>query len=112
MSELVKKIRNTAIVAGVVAIVGLTGYSYFVSDTVETRISDAQMAKVDDKYMVATDVRPFQNTDAWYRFKFNSGDIQNEAIRLKGKNVQITKYGWRSPMLSMYENIVDIKELK
>lgn len=43
--------------------------------------------------MIATEYRPFFNYDAWYRFKFNSGTIQNEAIRLKGKVVKIKKYG-------------------
>jgi hypothetical protein len=42
----------------------------------------------------------------------NSGTIQNEAIRLKGREVMIKKYGWRLPLLSMYENVVSIKEVK
>jgi hypothetical protein len=87
-------------------------YSYFIPDTVHTRITDAQMTKVDGKFMIATEYRPFVNFDARYRFKFNSGTIQNEAIKLKGKEVAIRKYGWRIPLFSMYENVVSIKELK
>ncbi len=52
--------------------------------------------------MIATEYRLFVNHDARYRFKFDSGTVQNDAIRLKGKVVTIRKYGWRIA-LSMYE---------
>jgi hypothetical protein len=87
-------------------------YSYFVADTIVTRITDAQMTMVDGKFMIATEDRPLVNDDARYRFKFNSGDIQNEAVRLRGKQVKIWKYGWRIPLLSMYENVVKIKAVQ
>jgi hypothetical protein len=83
-----------------------------VADTVQTRITDAQMTKVDGRYMIATEYRPLVNYDAWYRFKFDSGTIQNEAVRLKGKTVKIKKYGWRIPLFSEYENVVKIEEVK
>lgn len=87
-------------------------YSYFVADTITTRITDAQMMKVDGKFMIATEDRPLVNYDARYRFKFNSGTIQNDAIRLRGKLVKIKKYGWRIPIFSQYENVVKIEEVK
>jgi len=87
-------------------------YSYFIADSVVTKITDAQMTKVDGRFMLATEYRPFVNFDAKYRFKFDSGTIQNDAIRLKGKNVKIHKYGWRIPIFSMYENVVKIEEIK
>jgi len=93
-------------------IILLAFYSYFIPDTVRTRITDAQMAKVDGRFMIATEYRPFVNYDAKYRFKFNSGTIQNEAVRLKGREAMIRKYGWRVPLFSMYENVVSIKEVK
>jgi len=86
-------------------------YSYFIADAVETRITDAQMTKVDGKFMIATEYRPFVNYDAKYRLKFDSGTVQNEAIRLKGKKVKIIKYGWRVPLISLYENVVKIAEI-
>ena len=61
---------------------------------------------------IATESRPLVNYDAWYRFKFDSGTIQNEAVRLKGKTVKIKKYGWRVPLFSEYENVVKIEEVK
>jgi hypothetical protein len=87
-------------------------YSYFIADTIQTRITDAQMTKVDGRFMIATEDRPFVNEDVWYRLKFDSGTVQNDAIRLKGKVVKIKKYGWRIPVFSRYENVVSIKEVK
>jgi len=87
-------------------------YSYFIADTIQTRITDAQMTKVDGRFMIATEYRPFVNEDVWYRLKFDSGTVQNDAIRLKGKVVKIKKYGWRIPILSQYENVVSINEVK
>jgi len=100
------------ILLGIVVCILLVMYSYFVADKVVTRITDAQMTKVDGKFMIATEYRPFVNYDAKYRFKFNSGTVQNDAIKLRGKTVKIKKYGWRLPIFSMYENVVKIEEVK
>lgn len=112
MSKLVNKIRNWTIGLGVAAAIVAPTYSYFVPQTIRTKITDAQMVKVDGRFMIATEDQPFQNYDAWYRFKFNSGTIQNEAIRLRGKMVDIRAYGWRNALFSTYENIVDVQEVK
>lgn len=102
----------TALLAGIAVLFGLFFYSYFIADTIRTRITDAQLTKVDRYFMIATEDRPLVNHDAKYRLKFDSGNIQNDAIRLKGKEVKIRKYGWRIPFFSMYENVVSIKEVK
>jgi len=104
--------KLTAILIAICVVIAMTLYSYFISDTVQTRITDAQMTKVDGQFMIATEYRPFVNYDAKYRLKVDSGTIQNEAIRLKGREVKIRKYGWRLPLFSMYENVVSIKEVK
>ena len=112
MLDFFKKPKVMATLIGIAVVIILVLYSYFVADTVQTRITDAQMAKVDGIYMIATEYRPFVNYDAWYRFKFDSGSIQNDAVRLKGKMVKIKKYGWRLPLFSEYENVVKIEEVK
>jgi hypothetical protein len=112
MAEFFKRLKIKAILIGIVVCILTALYSYFVADTVMTRITDAQMTKVDGRFMIATEDRPFVNEDAKYRFKFNSGTVQNEAIRLKGKPVRIKKYGWRIAIFSMYENVVKIEEVK
>ncbi len=104
------KVKVVLFCIGVIIL--LACYSYFIPDTVRTRITDAQMAKVDGRFMIATEYRPYVNYDARYRFKFDSGTIQNEAVRLKGREAMIRKYGWRIPLFSMYENVVSIKEVK
>jgi hypothetical protein len=112
VAELSRRLKVKAILIGIGVVIVMTLYSYFIPDTVRTRITDAQMTKVDGRFMIATEYRPFVNYDAKYRFKVNSGTIQNEAIRLKGREVLIRKYGWRLPIFSQYENVVSIKEVK
>ena len=112
MAALSTRLKVKAILIGIGVVILMTLYSYFISDTVRTRITDAQMTKVDGRFMIATEYRPFVNYDAKYRFKLNSGTIQNEAIRLKAREVLIRKYGWRIPIFSQYENVVSIKEIE
>ncbi len=75
--EVVMARKWQIVLIGLAAVVLLFLYSYFIPDTVQTRITDAQMTKVDGRYMIATEFRPLVNYDAWYRFKFDSGTIQN-----------------------------------
>jgi len=112
MAEFVKSLKIKVVLAGIAVCILAVLYSYFIPDTITTKITDAQMTKVDGKFMIATEDRPFVNYDAKYRFKFNSGTVQNEAIRLKGKVVKLRKYGWRLPLFSKYENVVKIEEVE
>jgi len=112
MAGLFRSFKFRAIVIGIAVCIPTVLYSFFVADTIQTRITDAQMTKVDGRFMIATENRPFVNRDVWYRFKFDSGTVQNDAIRLKGKPVKIKKYGWRMPMFTWYENVVKIEEVK
>jgi len=112
MADFMKKMGIRTITVGIAVLVLTVLYSYFIADSIVTRITDAQMTKVDEMFMIATEERPFVNYDAKYRFKFDSGTIQNDAIRLKGKMVRIKKYGWRVPILSWYENVVKIEEVE
>ena len=112
MANFFRSFKLKAILTAIVLCILTLLYSYFVADTIQTKVTDAQMTKVDGRFMIATEDRPFVNEDVWYRFKFNSGDVQNDAIRLKGKAVRVKKYGWRIPFLSQYENVVKIEEMK
>ncbi len=107
-----KKIKNRVIGLAALAAVLYPSYSYFVPETIKTRITDASMVKVDGKYMIATENEPFQNYDAFYRGKFSSGSVQNEAIRLKGKQVELRVYGWRNSLFSWYRNVRNLNEVK
>ena len=112
MANFFRSFKFRAILAAIAVCVLTLLYSYFVADTIQTKVTDAQMTKVDGRFMIATEDRPLVNEDVWYRFKFDSGTVQNEAIRLKGKVVRIKKYGWRIPFFSRYENVVKIEEVK
>lgn len=101
------KILGLCILTGIAVPV----WNYLDKETIRTRVTDAQMTKVDGRYMIATEVEPFENHDAYYRFKFNSGSIQNDAIKLKGKEVELKVYGWRIPLFSAYRNVCSIREV-
>ncbi len=110
--EFKRRTKIKAALIGILVCILIILYSYFIADTITTRITDASMTKVDNRFMIATEARPFVNEDVWYRFKFDSGSVQNDAIRLKGKLVKIKKYGWRISLLSRYENVIKIEEVK
>src|SRR5574340_1095557 len=112
MAEFLKKLKVRLFLLSLAMAAGALLYSYFGAETIRTRITDAQMAKVDGRFMIATEYRPFVNEDAWYRFKFDSGSVQNEAVRLKNREVLLRKYGWRIPFLSRYENVLSIQEAR
>jgi hypothetical protein len=86
------------------------GCSYFVPDTVRTRVVGADMQKVDGVYEIATEDGVFQNHDALYRGKWNSKDVQRDAVKADEDNtlVDIKKYGWRFRPLSWCENVLSI----
>lgn len=112
--SLASTVRRGLLVAALGTVPLSTLYSYFVPDKVVTRIVDAQVKRYgdSDKYLIFTDSEVFENTDAWYRFKFNSSDVQRDAANLKGKTAEIKKYGWRFRPLSWYENVLSIRPLE
>jgi len=107
-----RRMKVKAILIGILICILTVLYSYFVADTITTRITDAQMTKIDNRFMIATESRPFLNEDVWYRFKFDSGTVQNEAIRLKGEMVKIKKIRMEDTFTSRYENMVKFEEVK
>ena len=100
-ADFLKKLKVRMFLAGIIAGILMVLKSDFIRDTVMTRTTDAQMTKVDGKFMIATEDRPFVNEDASYRLKFDSGNVQNDVIRRRGTVVKIRKYGWRIPAFSM-----------
>ncbi len=118
MSDLVKKSKREIkkfLVYGIIgASIFASGNSYFSSDSIVTKINDVQVKRYNNKdtYLVFTDEGVFKNTDAWYRLKFRSSDVQGVIMKNKGEYVKITKYGWRFPLLSWYENILEVDEIE
>ena len=52
----------------------------------------------------------FQNSDAFWHFKWNSSDLYGEMK--EGKTYNCIVYGWRIPILSMYRNIVTMETVE
>ena len=52
----------------------------------------------------------FENTDCLFREKWNSSNIQGKLK--KGHVYNITVVGFRIPILSMYQNIIEVKEIQ
>ena len=109
MTNLTTKLKIAALSTMILVPSYCTLHSYFGKETIRTKIVDAQMAKVDGQFMIATEAGPFKNIDAHYRFKFNSGTVQNNAAKYKGQEVDLAVYGWRIPLFSSYENVRSIK---
>ncbi len=115
---LAQKIRDYALVGALLTSLGAAvtfpAYNYFATDTVRTKIIDTQTKRYHqhDKYLVFTEAGVFENTDAWYRGKFRASDLQGRVMQLKGKDVEITKYGWRNGFFSWYQNITKVNEVK
>jgi hypothetical protein len=55
MAEFMNKLKIRLILYGTAGSILVILYSYFIPDTIETRITDAQMTKVDGRFMIATE---------------------------------------------------------
>ena len=117
MSDLGDKVKKLFRTTALVAAIGLptlgTAYSYFVPETVTTKINDVTVKRFgdEDRYLVFTDDGPYKNTAAWYRGKLGSSNMQNDLTKLKGKIVELEHYGWRFQIFHWYENIVEVTEV-
>ena len=58
----------------------------------------------DGKYLVFTETEVFENTDEFFKGKFNSSDVYNQFDI--GKTYKCEVIGWRIPLLSWYRNII------
>lgn len=55
-------------------------------------------------------VKVFENKDSLLEFKFDSSNVQGKVE--VGREYTIRTYGFRIPMMSMYENILGVEEVK
>lgn len=110
-----------AIIPFLIVFVGIAVFSFNDSEftvtvTDKERIVEGAGKNVTSKYLVFCEIKEtgetivFQNTDNLLRLKFNSSDIQG---RLKeGHTYKVTVIGYRNPILSWYENIINAEEIK
>lgn len=87
-------------------------HEYTVTITDKDRIVETSVDETSSKYLIFAEEKDgnthvFENTDNFFRFKWNSSDIQGD---LKvGETYTIKVVGYRVPFLSWYENIIDIR---
>ncbi|MEC1690320.1 hypothetical protein P9E05_02110 [Bacillus mojavensis] len=119
MDRLVKWGTITVIALAVVALVVVaplfTIASYNNENTYEIKVTDKETKTTEDssKYLIFGEdekgnAKVFENTDALFARKFNSSDLYAE-IEV-GKTYEFKTIGFRVPFMSMYENIMTIKE--
>ena len=111
---------NILIVLGILAIIALiilwnfNEKTYTITITDKDRITQRSGDTVTSKYLVFGEDEDgnslvFENTDALLRWKFNSSNIQG-SLKI-GKMYDITVVGFRIPIFSAYENIIDYYEI-
>jgi len=116
--ELIKE--NILIILGILAIIALiilcnfNEKTYTITITDKDRITQRSGDTVTSKYLVFGDDENgnslvFENTDAILRLKFNSSNIQG-GFKI-GKTYDVTVVGFRIPVFSAYENIIDCCEI-
>lgn len=108
----------TTIVAILALSVLLVTFTYFWPSTALFQVADTETRHIGttDQYRI-TAIRlsdnkrmVFRNEDAWYRFKFDSADIQGDAAIAENRNLiaEITYYGWRNNFFSWFWNVSDL----
>jgi hypothetical protein len=87
MANLVDRVKKLSVGLGIAAAIILPINSYYFSDKVTTTINDTQTKRYDkeDTYLIFTDDGVFKNTDAWYRLKFRSSDLQGKAMKYRAR---------------------------
>jgi len=105
------------IVTLIVVPVGVSVSSFFHKSTYVSTVTDKQVKRKgdSDNYLIFTedkdgDVRVLSNEDSLFRLKFDSSDVFADIK--KGKTYEFDVVGYRIPFFSMYENILEYKEVK
>ena len=81
-------------------------HTYTVTITDKERVNDEDSSKylVFGEDIKTGETRVFQNTDSFFRGKFNSSNVYGSLK--EGETYTITVVGYRIPLLSWYENII------
>ena len=93
----------------VVAVLGLyIAMGYLLSETIT--ITPSKTERVGSEYLVFSDKGVYADKDDWRFLKFNSSDIYGNLSNQIRKPVTVKVTGFRLPLLSIYKNIVEVKQ--
>ena len=107
------KLRYFILILGILGILNI-GYTYGTSGEKTITIEKSEMVINSGgkgrKYLIFTKNGVFENTDSFFRFKFNSSDMYS--LLKEDKTYNVKYYGWRIPLFSMYPNIYEATKQK
>lgn len=110
-----KKVLVIAIPLFLTAFITFLTINYYIPETETVIVNDAVREckggiNTDCRYVVFTNKGVYENKDTIVYFKFNSSDVHNALLGMKGKEVLIRSYGFRIPFFSAYKNIIGVAE--
>ena len=108
-AEIIIIILVLAVFLGGSALVSFNDHTYVVEVTDKERVNYSDSGKYLIYGQEDNNTLVLENTDSLFRGKFNSSDIYAE-LEI-GKTYEFTVVGYRIPILSYYENIIEYKEI-
>ena len=108
-AEIIIIILVLAVFLGGSALVSFNDHTYVVEVTDKERVNYSDSGKYLIYAQEDNNTLVLKNTDSLLRGKFNSSDIYAE-LEI-GKTYEFTVVGYRIPILSSYENIIEYKEI-
>jgi hypothetical protein len=90
-------------------IIGLSIYTHTETGTFTVKGKENVIQNKSSKYLVYTDVTTYEITDSWIHWRWDSSDVYGNMQ--VGKTYTATLQGYRVPFLSMYQNVIDPKEI-
>ena len=108
-AEIIIIILVLAVFLGSSALVSFNDHTYVVEVTDKERVNYSDSGKYLIYGQEDNNTLVLKNTDSLLRGKFNSSDIYAE-LEI-GKTYEFTVVGYRIPILSYYENIIEYKEI-
>lgn len=96
-----------------IALVGIVGLGVFGTPRLTEEVVTATVTNTmpkDGLYLVFTDKGTFKVEDTIAYFNYRSSDVWGSIS--KNTTYEFKTTYWRVPFLSMYENIVEVKEVK
>lgn len=102
------KLGTLALLSAVVGVSATFGVPRLTEETVVATVTNTMVKN--DRYLVYTDKDTYKVEDTVAYFNYRSSDVWGKLA--KGNTYEFTTIYWRVPWFSMFENIVEVKEVK